>query len=153
MSKEEQDHEFAAATSLDGGRETPDSGRGSEDRQHSKRSMPAIRDRHWSVLRMGEACPTGSPGSSSEREAWKEEDKTGSGATIRDGETSGSGSRTEHGESEAKKGVVGIGPYRHYSKEEKELILAAVGGVQEIVRAPMNGILKHMGIPRATYYW
>jgi hypothetical protein len=37
--------------------------------------MPAIRDRHWAVLRLGEACPTGSSGSSSEREAWKEEDK------------------------------------------------------------------------------
>jgi putative transposase len=152
MDKEVQDHEFTAATSLGGGRETPDSGRGSEDRQHSKRSMPAIRDRHRSVLCMGEACPTGIPGSSSEREAWKEEDKTGSGTTIRDGETSGSGSRTEHGESEAKKGVVGIAPYRHYSKEEKELILAAVGEVQGIVRAPMKGILKHMGVSRATYY-
>ena len=43
-------------------------------------------------------------------------------------------------------------PYRHYIREEKELILGAVGEVQEIVRAPMKAILKHMGIPRATYY-
>ena len=43
-------------------------------------------------------------------------------------------------------------PYRHYSREEKELILEAVGEVQGIIGAPMRGILKHMGIPRATYY-
>lgn len=152
MSKEVQDHEFTEATSLDGRRETPDSGRGSEYRQRSKRGVPAIRDRDRSILCVGEACPTGRSGGTAEWEAWKEEDKTGSGATDRDGETSGSGSRTEHGEPETKKGVVGIVAYRHYSKEEKELILGAVGEVQEIVRAPMKAILEHMGIPRATYY-
>ena len=44
------------------------------------------------------------------------------------------------------------GQHRHYSREEKELILAAVGEVQGIVGAPMKAILEHMGIPRATYY-
>jgi hypothetical protein len=48
--------------------------------------------------------------------------------------------------------VVGVVPYRHYGREEKELILAAVGEVQGIVRAPMKAILKHIGISRSTYY-
>jgi hypothetical protein len=45
MDKEAQDHEFTETSTLESGRETPDHRRGSGDRQHSKRSMPAIRDR------------------------------------------------------------------------------------------------------------
>jgi hypothetical protein len=47
---------------------------------------------------------------------------------------------------------MGIAPYRHYSREEKELILASVERVQEMVGAPVEVILDHLGIPPSTYY-
>lgn len=152
VNKEVQDHGFTETASLDCGRETSDDRRSSKDRQHSKRSMPAIRNRYGSVLCVGETCPTRSTGSFTEREERTEAIKTGRSAKVKDGEASRSGSRTEHGEPGAKKGAIGIVPHRHYSSEEKELILAAVGEVQGIVGAPMKAILEHMGIPRATYY-
>ena len=43
-------------------------------------------------------------------------------------------------------------PYRHYRSEEKELILSSVERVQEMVGAPVEVILDHLGIPPATYY-
>ncbi len=43
-------------------------------------------------------------------------------------------------------------PYGHYRSEEKELILASVERVQEMVGAPVQVILDHLGLPLATYY-
>ena len=97
-----------------------------------------------------------------EREERSEGVKAGRSAEVRIGATSGSNSRTEHGESGAKKGAMDIVPYRHYSfvlwlsrrksSEEKELVLASVERVQEMVGVPVEFILDHLGIPPATYY-
>lgn len=152
MNKEAQDHEFTETATLESGRETSDDRGSSEDRQHSKRSMPAIRDRRRSVLCVGETCPSGSPGSIAEREERTEGVKAGRNAKVRDGETSCGDSRTEHGESGAKKRAIGIAPYRHYSSEEKELILASVARVQEMTGVPVKVILDHLGLPLSTYY-
>ena len=152
MDKEVQDHEFTETSTLESGREISDDSGSPEDRQHSKRSMPTIRDRYRSVLCVGETCPSRSPGSVAEREAGTQGVKAGRNAKVRDGETSCCDSRTEHGESGAKKGAIGITPYRHYSSEEKELILASVERVQEMVGAPVKVILDHLGLPLATYY-
>jgi transposase InsO family protein len=152
MDKEAQDHEFTETSTLESGRETSNAGGSSKDRQHSKRSMPAIRDRDRSVLYVGETCPSRRPGGITEWEAWPEGVQGGRNAKIRDGATSCGDSRTEYGESGAKKGAIGIVPYRHYSSEEKELILASVERVQEMTGAPVNVILGHLGLPLATYY-
>ena len=64
----------------------------------------------------------------------------------------GSHSRTEHGESGTKKRAIGITPYRHYGIEEKELILASIERVKEMVGAPVQVILGHLGLPPTTYY-
>ena len=58
MDKEARDHEFTETSTLESGRETSNAGGSSTDRQHSKRSMPAIRDRDRSVLYLGETCPS-----------------------------------------------------------------------------------------------
>ena len=152
MNREAQDHEFTETTTLESGRETSDDRGSSKDRQHSKRSMPAIRDRHRSVLYVGETCPSRSPFSTAKREERTEGVKAGRSAKVRDGETSCCDSRIEHGESGAKKRALGITAYRHYSSEEKELILASVGRVQEMIGAPVEVILDHLGISLATYY-
>jgi transposase InsO family protein len=149
MNKEAQDHELTETSTLESGREASDDRGRPEDRQHSKRSMPAIRDRYRAVLYMGETCPSRSV---AERKKGTEGVKAGRSAKVRSGETSCSDSRTEHGESGAKKRAMGIAPYRHYSSEEKELILASVERVQEMVGAPVEVILDHLGVPPATYY-
>jgi len=118
----------------------------SKDRQHSKRSMPAIRDRHSSVLCVGETCPSRSVGGFTEREERAEGVKAGRNAKVTGGETSRSNSRTEHGESGAKKGAFGIAPYRHYSSEEKELILASVERVQQMIGGSVKAILDRLGL-------
>lgn len=152
MNEEAQKNELTETATLESGRETSDDRGSSENRQHSKRSMPAIRDRHRSVLYMGETCPSGSTGSIAKREEGSERVKRGRIAKVRFGETSCSDSRTEHGESGAKKGAMDIMPYRHYSSEEKELILLSVERVQEMVEAPVKVILNHLGLPLSTYY-
>ena len=45
-----------------------------------------------------------------------------------------------------------IGPYGHYSSEEKDLILSSIERVKEMVGAPVEVILDHLGVPPATYY-
>lgn len=152
MNKEAQDHELTETTTLESGRETSDDRGSSKDRQHSKRSMPAIRDRHRAVLCVGETRPSRSPGSITERETGPEGVKAGRSTKVRGGETSCSDSRAEHGESGTKKGAFGIAPYRHYSSEEKELILASVERVQQMIGAPMKVILDRLGLPLSTYY-
>ena len=152
MDKEAQDHELTETSTLERGRETPDHRRGSRDRQHSKRSMPAKRDRHGAVLCVAETCPSRSVSSTSKREERAEGVKAGRSAEVRIGKAPGSDSRTEYGESGAKKGAMGIAPYRHYSSKEKELILSSVERVQEMVGVPVEVILDHLGIPPATYY-
>lgn len=152
MNKEAQDHEFTEATSLDCRRKTSDARGSSKDRQHSMRSMPAIRDRHGSVLCVGETCPSRSVGGFTEREERAEGVKAGRSAKVRGGETSRSSSRTEYGESGAKKGAFGIAPHRHYSSEEKELILASVERVQQLIGGPVKVILDRLGLPLSTYY-
>jgi hypothetical protein len=67
MNKEAQDHELTETTTLESGRETSDDRGSSKDRQHGKRSMPAIRYRHRSVLCVGETCPSRSARSEMER--------------------------------------------------------------------------------------
>ena len=152
MNKEVQDHEFTETTSLECGRKTPDDRGRSWDGQHSKRSMPAIRDRYRPVLCVGETCPSRSTDCIAERETGKEAVETRGSSEVRDGKTSCSDSRINHGEPGAKKRATGIVPHRHYSSEEKELILVTVSEAQERARTPVNAILKHLGIPRATYY-
>ena len=88
MNKEAQDHEFTETATLESGRETSDARGSSKDRQHSKRSMPAIRDRHRSVLYVGETCPSRSPVSIAEREERTEGVKAGRNAKVRGGEPS-----------------------------------------------------------------
>ena len=115
--------------------------------------MPAIRDRYRSVLYVGETCPSRSTGSIAKRPRSRRPDiKRGRIAKVRFGETSCSDSRTGHGESGAKKRAMGIAPYRHYSSEEKELILLSVERVQEMVGVPVKVILNHLGLPLSTYY-
>lgn len=152
MNKEAQDHEHTETATLESGRETSDDRGSSKDRQHRKRSMPAIWDRHRAVLRVGETCPSRSASSVAEREERAEGVQAGRNVKVRDGETSCCDSRTEHGESGAKKRAIGIRPYGHYSSEEKELILASVERVQEMVGMPVQVILDHLGLPLATYY-
>ena len=152
MDKEARDHEFTETSTLESGREASDGGGSSKDRQHSKRSLPAIRDRDRSVLYVGEACPSGSPGGIAEREERQEGVQGRRDAKVRDGATSRCDSRIEHGESGAKKRAIGITPYGHYSSEEKELILASVERVQEMTEAPVKVILDHLGLPSTTYY-
>jgi transposase InsO family protein len=101
---------------------------------------------------VGETCPSRSVSSIAEREKRAEGIKSGRNAKVRGGKTSCSDSRTEHGEPGAKKRAIGIGPYRHYSSEEKKLILASVEKVQEMTGAPVKVILYHLGLPVATYY-
>jgi putative transposase len=152
MNKEAQDHEFTETSTLESGRETSDARGRSENRQHSKRSMPAIRDRHRSVLCVGETCPSRSIGGATKRAKRAKGVKAGRNVKVRGGEASGSDSRTEHGESGAKKGAFDIAPHRHYSSEEKDLILASVERTQQIMEAPMKVILDHLGLPLSTYY-
>jgi len=152
MDKEAQDHELTETTTLESGRETTDDRGSSKDRQHSKRNMPATWDRHRAVLCVGETCPSRSVSGVAEREEGSEGVKAGRSSKVRIGETSRSDSRTEHGESRAKKGAMDIVHYRHYSSEEKELILSSIERVKEMVGAPVEVILDHLGIPPATYY-
>jgi transposase InsO family protein len=152
MDKEAQDHELTETATLESGGETSDHRRSSGDRQHSKRSMPAIRDRYRSVLFVAETCSSRSTGSIAKREERSKGVKAGRDAKVRGGQTSSGNSRTEHGESGAKKGAMGIVPYRHYRSEEKELILASVERVQKMIGAPVEVILDHLGLPSATYY-
>jgi transposase InsO family protein len=152
MDKEAQDHEFTETTTLESGREISDDSGSSTDRQHGKRSLPAKRDRDRSVLCVGETCPSRSISGVTEREERAERVERGRNAKVRIGETSHSDSRAEHGESGAKKRAIGIAPYRHYSSEEKELILTWVERVQQMTGAPVEVILDHLGIPPATYY-
>ncbi len=152
MNKEAADHELTETSTLESGRETSNGRGSSEDRQHSKRSMPAIRDRHRAVLCVGETCPSRSVSGVAKRKAGTEGVKARGSAEVRIGETSCSDSRTEHGESGAKKGAMGIEPYHHYNSEEKELVLASVERVQEMVGVPVEVILDHLGLPPATYY-
>ena len=152
MDKEARDHEFTETSTLESGRETSDAGRGSENRQHSKRGLPAIRDRDRSVLYLGETCPSGSSGGIAEWEAGPERVQGGRNAKVRDGETSCCHSRTEHGKSGTKKRAIGIAPYRHYGIEEKELILASIERVQQMTGVPVKVILDHLGLPPTTYY-
>ncbi len=114
--------------------------------------MPATWGKHRSVLCVGETCPSRSADSITEREERSEEVRAGRNAEVRGGETSRCDSRTEHGEFGAKKGAIGITPYRHYSSEEKELILSSVERVQEMIGAPVKVILDHLGLWPATYY-
>jgi putative transposase len=114
--------------------------------------MPAIRDRHWAVLYAGETRPSRSVSSVAEREAWTEGVKAGRSAEVRIGETPCSDSRTEYGESGAKKRAMGITPYRHYSSEEKELILASIERIQQMTGVPVKVILDHLEFPSTTYY-
>jgi transposase InsO family protein len=150
--KEAQDHELTETATLESGRETSDHRRGSRDRQHSKRSMPAIRDRYRSILCVAETCPPRSTSGIAKREAGTEGVKAGGRAKVRIGETPGSDSRTEHGESGAKKGAMAIAPYRHYSSEEKELILASIERIQQMMGVPVKVILDRLGFPSTTYY-
>ena len=152
MNKEAPDHELTETATLEGRRETSDNRRGSRDRQHNKRSMPATWDRHRAVLCMGETCPSRGISGVTEREERAERVERGRNAKVRVGETSHSDSRAEYREFGAKKGAMGIAPYRHYSSEEKELILASVEQVQQMIRAPVEVILDHIGISPATYY-
>jgi len=152
MNKEVQDHGFTETSTLESGRETSDDRGSTKDRQHSKRSMPAIRDRHRPVLCLGETCPSRGIDSVTEREAGKEGVKAGRNAEVRGGETSCGDSGTEHGESGAKKRAMDVAPYRHYSSEEKGLILASVERVHEMIGISVNAILSHLGISPATYY-
>ena len=152
MNKEAQDHEFTETSPLESGRETSDNRGGSEYGHDSKRSMPSIRDRDRSVLFVGETCPSRSTVSVREREAGKEGVKAGRNAEVRVGETSCGDSGTEHGEPGTKKGALGVASYRHYGREEKELILTSVERVHKMVGAPVEVILPHLGISRATYY-
>ena len=152
MDKEAQDHEFTETSSVESRREIPDDSGSSTDRQHGKRSMPSKRDRDRSVLCVGETCPSRSVSGIAKREAGQKRIQRRRDAKVRDGATSHCDSRTEHGESGAKKRAIGIRPYRHYSSEEKELILASVERVQEMVRVPVQVILDHLGLPLATYY-
>ncbi len=152
MNKEAQDHELTETAILESRRKTSDDRGSSKDRQHSKRNMPTTWDRHRPALCVGETCPSRSPGSVAEREKRAKGVKAGRNSKVRGGETSCSGSRTEHGESGAKKRAIGITPYRHYSSEEKELILSSVDRVQEMTGAPVKVILDHLGLPLATYY-
>jgi len=101
---------------------------------------------------MAKTCPSRSVSGVAEWEAGTEGVKAGRSAEVRIGATPGSNSRTEHGESGAKKGAMGIVPYRHYSSEEKALILASVERVREMVGVPVEVILYHLAIPPATYY-
>jgi hypothetical protein len=101
---------------------------------------------------VGKTCPSRSIIGVTEREERTEEVKAGGNAKDRGGETSCGDSRTEHGEPGAKKGAMGIAPYRHYSSEEKELILASVERVQQMIGAPVKVILEHLGLPLTTYY-
>ncbi len=112
--------------------------------------MPATWDRHRAVLCMGETCPSRSISSVTEREESAERVERGRNAKVRVGETSHSDIGTEHGEFGAKKGAMGIAPYRHYSSEEKELILTWVERVQQMIGAPVEVILDHLGVPRHT---
>ena len=152
MDKEARDHEFTETSTLESGRETPDAGGSSKNRQHSKRSLPAIRDWDRSILYVGETCPSGLPGGITEWEARTEGVQAGRDAKVRDGETPCCASRTEHGESGAKKRAIGIRPYSHYSSEEKELILASIERVQQMTGMPVEVILGHLGLPPTTYY-
>ena len=72
MDKEAQNHELTETSPLESGRETSDHRRGSRDRQHSKRSMPAKRDRHGAVLCVAETCPSRSVSGTGKREERKE---------------------------------------------------------------------------------
>ena len=152
MDKEAPDHEFTETAILESGREASDHRGGSWNRQHSKRSMPTTWDRHRAVLCVGKTCSSRSTGSITEREERSEGVKSGRSSKVRIGETPHSDSGTEHGEPGAKKGAMDIAPYRHYSSEEKELILASVESVQEMIGAPVKVILDHLEIPPATYY-
>ena len=152
MDEEARDHEFTETSTLASGRETSDDSGSPEHRQHRKRSMPTTWDRHGAVLCVGETCPSRSISGVAEREEGMEGVQAGRIAEVRIRETSRSNSRTEHGEFGAKKGAIGITPYRHYSSEEKELILSSVEGVQEMIGVPVEVILNHLGIPPATYY-
>lgn len=69
MDREARDHEFTETSTLESGRETSDGGGNSKDRQHGKRSLPAIWDRDRSVLYVRETCPSRSPGGITEWEA------------------------------------------------------------------------------------
>jgi hypothetical protein len=71
MNKEVQDHEFTETSTLESGREASDNRGGPEYGHDSKRSMPSIRDRHGSVLFVGETCPSRSTVSVRERETGK----------------------------------------------------------------------------------
>ena len=152
MDKESREHEFTETSPLESGRETSNAGGSSKDRQHSKRSMPAKRDRDRSVLYVGETCPSRSAGGIAEREERQEGVQRRRDAKVRDGATSRCNSRIEHGESGAKKRAFGITPYSHYSSEEKELILASIERVQQMTRVPVKVILGHLGLPPTTYY-
>jgi transposase InsO family protein len=114
--------------------------------------MPAIRDRYRAVLCVAETCPSRSASGTAERKERAEGVKARRRSKVRIGETPHSDSRTEYGESGAKKGAMGIAPYRHYSSEEKELILASVAEAQEMIGVSVEVILDHLGIPPATYY-
>ena len=152
MDKEARNHEFTETSTLESGREASDVGRSSKNRQHGKRSLPAIRDRDRSVLYVGETCPSRSTGSIAEREERQEGVQGRRDAKVRDGATSRCDSRIEHGESGAKKRAIGITPYSHYSSEEKELILASIERVQEMTGVPVKVILGHLGLSPTTYY-
>ncbi len=152
MNKEAQDHELTETAILESGRETSDDRGSSKNRQHSKRNLPATWDRYRPVLCVGETCPSRSAGSITEWEKRAEGVQAGRNVKVRGGETSRSDSGTEHGEPGAKKGAFGIAPYRHYSSEEKELILASIERVQEMTGAPVKVILDHLGLPLTTYY-
>lgn len=152
MNKEAQNNELTGTATLESGRETPDHRRGPGNRQHSKRGMPAIRCRHRAVLYVAETCPSRGPGSIAKREKRTEGIKGGGSTKVRGGETPHSDSRTEYGESGAKKGAIGIVPYRHYGIEEKELILSSVERVRETVGLPLEVILDQLGLSTATYY-
>jgi len=152
MDKEAQDHELTETSTLESGRETSTAGGSSKNRQHSKRSLPAKRYRNRSVLYVGETCPSGSPSGITEWEARPEGVQGRRNIKVRDRETSCCHSRTEHGESGAKKRAIGITPYSHYSSEEKELILASIERVQQMTGVPTKVILGHLGLPPTTYY-
>jgi len=152
MDKEARDHEFTETSTLESGREISDDSGSPEHRQHSKRSMPAKRDRDRSVLYVGETCPSRSVSGITEWEERQEGVQGRRDAKVRDGATSRCDSRIEHGESGAKKRAIGITPYSRYSSEEKELILASIERVQEMTGVPVKVILGHLGLPPTTYY-
>jgi len=153
MDKEAQDHEFTEKdTSLESRGETPDNRRSPKNRQYSKRSMSATRIGNWSVLCMGEICPSGSIDSITEREENPEGVQGRGDSKVRSGETSCGNSRIEHGEPGTKKRAFGIEPYRRYNSNEKEQILASIERFHRITGYPVKVILSHLGFPTSTYY-